>query len=227
MVNKRRWRYIPPERRLAETLKAADRATRDAQAPTGTEREQAVRVLKEEVSFLINQVAYGEGPAVARRRTENVATSDPEFVWAAFAPASDVSLVVVATQSGAAIVEVGAFCRAEAGGRITSADTVTISAQALLGFEVLGPGGALVLGPDPSRAATTFVQSAVYLSAPSRIANSTSSSYRFTVSGLIPGATYTFRTRMGSRFRHEDATYSFSLQDALINSPRLSVTNIR
>lgn len=219
--------YTPPERRLSSTIKKLSASVSDVQRPTGTEREQAVRSLKEAVSFLINQVAYGEGPAAPRRRDSNVAVTDPAYVWDAFDPASDVSLEVTATESGAAIVEVGAFCRAEAGGRISSSETVTISAQALLGFEVLSSGGGIVLAPDPSRAATSFIQTAVYLSSPARVANAISSSYRFTVSGLTPGAKYTFRTRMGSRFMHEIATYAFSLQDALINSPRLSVTNIR
>lgn len=56
MVNKRRWRYIPPEKRLAATLKAADLATRDAQAPTGTEREQAVRKLQEQQALILETI---------------------------------------------------------------------------------------------------------------------------------------------------------------------------
>lgn len=227
MVNYRRWRYVPQEKRLAETLKAADRAARDAQAPTGTEREQAVRVLKQEVDFLINQVSYAAGPTVPRSRTADPAVTDPDYVWEPFSAAEDVLLEITAPESGAVVVEVSAYCRAEVGGRISSVDSVSVSAQALLGFEVLRPDNSVFVAADSSRAANVFAKAAVWLNSPARVATGAASFSRVPVSGLTPGVKYAFRSRMGSIFSRNVASYDFSFQSAIINSPRISITNIR
>lgn len=227
MVNKRRWRYIPPEKRLAETLKSADRATRDAQAPTGTEREQAVRVLKEEVAFLIDQVAYGSGPTVARSRTSDPAVDDAALRWEPFSAAEDVTVRVVAPESGSVIVEVSAYCRATAAARITSNDAAVVSSQTVLGFDVLRPDNSVFMGADSGRAATAFTEVAAWLNAPAYVASGSTAFCRVVVSGLVPGVEYRFRTRMGSKFSVGSATYSYSYQNALTNSPRLAITNIR
>lgn len=101
MVNKRRWRYIPPERRLVETLKAAQRSTADAQRPTGTEKEQALLKLAEQQQQILDMVA-ALPVAVARDAVGGGFT--PTGSWQTVA---SVSIARPAGKSSAAVMALG------------------------------------------------------------------------------------------------------------------------
>lgn len=219
-------RYTPPEKRLAETLKKQAAAARDIQSPTGTEREQVVRRLQESVDFLTGQVGYAVGPTDSRERTADPAVTDSANVWEPYSAAFDPILVVVAPPSGQVMVDVSAFLRATVGASLSENGTISISSQSMLGFDVIGPTGATFLTPDVARAALLYLRTGVWSATPASIGQSVNSSNVSRVSGLTPGQTYTFRTRMGSRFSVGSSTFGFSNQGALTNSPRLMVTKL-
>ena len=50
--------FIPPERRLAETLKQQDKSIQDAQRPTGTEKNQTLAQLAKSIDYLSSLQYY-------------------------------------------------------------------------------------------------------------------------------------------------------------------------